>query len=191
MPSRPSSCQRQALVVHHLLLKVRLRVVAHRAHLGRLGTHMQVPAVQALPHLHALALKHLARLNALDKLVVALLVSLLHGTDATELLGDLGKALLLGGLGELVVHRGPLVVLACSGITQVVQGVGNGAVVQILKPQLGVLGLVACGLGKDIRDLNVAILLGLRCVVAILGMRLGLTGKSGLEVLLGLGILNP
>ena len=151
---------------------------------------MQVPAVQALPYLHALALKHLARLNALDKLVVALLVSLLDSTDAAELCGNLGKALLLGGLGKLVVHRGPLVVLARSGITQVVQGVGNGAVVQILKPQLGVLGLVACGLGKDIRDLNVAVLFGLRCVVAILGVRLGLTGKSGLEVLLGLGVLK-
>ena len=77
-------------------------------------------------------------------------MSLLDGTDATELCSNLGKALFLGGLGKLVVHRSPLVVLARSGITQVVQGVGNGAVVQILKPQLGVLGLVACGLGKDI-----------------------------------------
>ncbi len=31
--------QRQALVVHHLLLKVRLRVVTHRAHLRRLDRH--------------------------------------------------------------------------------------------------------------------------------------------------------
>ncbi len=68
---------------------------------------MQVPAVQALPHLYALALKHLARFNALDELVVALLVSLLHGTDATELCGNLGKALFLGGLANssyIVVH---------------------------------------------------------------------------------------
>ena len=61
---------------------------------------------------------------------------------------------------------------------------------QILKPQLSMLGLVARGLGKDIRDLNVAVLLGLGCIVAILGMRLRLAGKSGLEVLLGLGILK-
>lgn len=162
-------------------------MVTHRAHLRRLGTNVQVPAVQALPHLHALTLKHLARLDALDEFVVALLVGLLDGGDATELLGDLDKALLLGGLGELVVHRGPLVVLARSGVAQVVQSARNGAVVQILKPQLGVLGLVARRLGKNIRDLNVAVLFGLGCIVAILGVCLGLTGKSGLEVLLGLG----
>lgn len=101
------SSQRHALVVHHLLLKVRLRVVAHRAHLGCLGTNMQVPAVQALPHLYALALKHLARFNALDELVVALLVGLLHGADAAELLGDLGKAsssAVLANSSYIVVH---------------------------------------------------------------------------------------
>ena len=151
---------------------------------------MQVPAVQALPHLHALALKHLARLDALDELVVALLVGLLDGGDTTELCGNLGKALFLGGLGELVVHRGPLVVLTRGGIAQIVQGIGDGAIVQILKPQFGVLGLVASRLGKDVRDLNVAVLLGLGGIVAILGVCLGLTGKSGLEVLLGLGILK-
>ena len=101
------SSQRQALVVHHLLLKVRLRVVTNRAHLGRLGTHMQVPAVQALPHLYALALKYLARLNALDELVVALLVGLLDGGDTTELLGDLDKAsssAVLANSSYIVVH---------------------------------------------------------------------------------------
>lgn len=101
------SSQRHALVVHHLLLKVRLRVVAHRAHLGRLGTNMQVPAVQALPHLYALALKHLARLNALDEFVVALLVGLLDGGDTTELCGNLGKAsssAVLANSSYIVVH---------------------------------------------------------------------------------------
>ena len=36
----PRSSQHQALVVHHLLLKVRLGVVTHRAHLRRLGTNV-------------------------------------------------------------------------------------------------------------------------------------------------------
>ena len=165
-------------------------MVANRAHLGRLGTNMQVPAVQALPHLYALALKHLARFNALDELVIALLVSLLDSANATELRGDLGKTLLFGGLGELVIHRGPLVVLARGGIAQVVQRIRNSTVVQVLKPQLGMLGLVARRLCKDIRNLNVAVLFGLGCIVTILGVRLGLTGKSGLEVLLGLRILK-
>ena len=117
-------------------------------------------------------------------------MGLLDGGDTTELLGDLGKALLLGGLGKLVIHRGPLVVLARGGVAQVVQSARNGTVVQVLKPQLGMLGLVARRLGKDIRNLNVAVLFGLGCIVAILGVCLGLTGKSGLEVLLGLRVLK-
>ena len=68
---------------------------------------MQVPAVQALPHLYALALKHLARLNALDEFVVALLVGLLDGGDTTELCGNLGKAsssAVLANSSYIVVH---------------------------------------------------------------------------------------
>ena len=79
-----------------------------------------------------------------------------HGTC-----GNLGKALLLGGLGKLVIHRGPLVVLARGSVAQVVQSARNGSVMQILKPQLGVFGLVSRRLGKDVRDLNVASFLAL------------------------------
>ena len=76
-----------------------------------------------------------------------------------------------------------------TGLTQADLDRGE-PIVQILKPQFGVLGLVAGRLGKDVRDLNVAVLLGLGGIVAILGVCLGLTGKSGLEVLLGLGALK-
>ena len=51
-----------------------------------------------------------------------------------------------------------------------------------IRDRLSVLGLVARGLGKAIRDLNVAVLLGLGCIVAILGMCLRLAGKSGLAI---------
>ncbi len=82
-------------------------MVTHRAHLRRLGTNVQVPAVQALPHLYALTLKHLARLDTLDELVVALLVGLLDGGDTTELCGNLGKAsssAVLANSSYIVVH---------------------------------------------------------------------------------------
>ena len=61
---------------------------------------------------------------------------------------------------------------------------------QILEPQLGVLGLVLGGLHEDVGDLDVAVLLGLRRVVTILGVRLRLTGERGLEVLLSLRVLE-
>ena len=59
---------RESLVVNDLLLKVGLGVGAYGAELGRLGANVQVAAVEALPHLNALAGKDLALLNALGKL---------------------------------------------------------------------------------------------------------------------------
>ena len=73
---------------------------------------------------HFLAGKDLALLNALGKLEIALFVSLLDGADAAELGRDLLEALLVSGLGELIIHGGPLIVLAGGGILEVGQGVG-------------------------------------------------------------------
>ena len=61
---------------------------------------------------------------------------------------------------------------------------------EVLEPHLGVLGLVAGGLREDVGDLDVALLLGGLGIVAILHGRLGLAGKGGLEVLLGLGMIK-
>ena len=65
---RAKLAAKRSLVVDRLLLEVGLGVVAHRADLGGLGAHVQVAAVAALPHLHALAGEDLALLHALGKL---------------------------------------------------------------------------------------------------------------------------
>ena len=165
-------------------------MVAGRTDLGGLLANMQVTAVQELPDLHALALKDLALLNALGELEVALLVGLLDGADQLELGGDLGEALLASDTLELGIHAGPLVVLASSSSLQVVEGAGHLAAVQVLEPELGMLALVARGLGKDLRDLDVAFLLGLAREVGVLVGGLRLAGKRGLKVLLGLRTLK-
>ena len=178
------------LVVDDLLLEVGLRVLADRANLRGLLAHVQVTAVEALPDLDARTLEDLALLDALGQLVVALLVGLLDGTDAAELGGDLLEALGLGGLGEALVHVGPLVVLTGGGVLEVGQRVGHVTVVEVLEPELGVLALVAGGLREDVGDLDVALLLGGLGVVAVLHGSLRLAGKGGLEVLLGLGLVE-
>ena len=61
---------------------------------------------------------------------------------------------------------------------------------KVLEPQLRVLALVARGLRKDVRDLDVPLLLGLARIVGVLVGRLALTRKGRLEVLLGLRILK-
>ncbi len=77
-----------ALVIFGADLKVLAAVSAHRAHLGRFGADVDVAAVAALPHVHVVALEHLARVDALDQLAVALLVLLLNRSDAVEQLGE-------------------------------------------------------------------------------------------------------
>ena len=147
-------------------------------------------AVGALPHLDARAAEDLAGLNARGELLVALLVGLLDGGDALEARGDFLEALLVRSLRERGIHTGPLVVLARGGIAQVGEGVGHLAAVQVLEPQLGMLGLVAGRLGKDAADLDVALLLGRLGVVAVLHGRLRLAGKRRLEVLARLRVLE-
>ena len=147
---------------------------------------MDVAAVAALPHAHVVALEHLAGLDAGHQLAVALLVLLLDARHAVEQLGDVGEALLARHLGELGVHLGPLLVLAGSGVGEVLHRGGNGAAVQQLEPELGVLLLVLRRLQEDVLDLDVAVLLGLAGVVLVLGVRLRLAGERVLEVLLGL-----
>ena len=176
------------LVVNDLLLKVGLGMIAGGADLGGLIANVQVTTVEALPNLNALALKYLARLDALGKLKITLFVSLLDVGNKTELGRDLGKALLVGRLGKAGIHVGPLVVLTRGSIAQVGEGVGHLAIVQVLKPELCMLALVARGLGKDVGDLDEALLLCLACIIGVLVGRLRLTGKGGLEVLLRLRI---
>src|SRR5699024_734548 len=133
-----------------------------------------------------LAGEQTALFQQLLHLAVALLVLLLDGAHHAEQLGDALKALFLGGGGETGVHVGPLVVLAGGGVRQIGQGVGH-AVVQQLEPDLGVLLLVARGLGEHGGQLVVAFLLGLGGIVAVLGVSLALPGKGGHQIGFSLG----
>ena len=80
--------------------------------------------------------------------------------------------------------------LTGGGVLEVGQRVGHVTVVEVLEPELGVLALVAGGLREDVGDLDVALLLGGLGVVAVLHGSLRLAGKGGLEVLLGLGLVE-
>ena len=119
--------------------------------------NMQVAALEALPNLDTGTLKDFAGLNALKKLVIALVMSLLNLANKTHLSGDLFEALFLGGLGKISIHGGPLVVLTCSGILQSLGSRRNLAIMQILKPQLGVNVLVTGCLIEDIGNLLISV----------------------------------
>ena len=141
---------------------------------------MDVAAVAALPHILVAALEDHALFQVLQQLQVALLVLLLNLAHALEQEGQLGKALLLGGLGHLLIHLGPLFVLAGGGGLQVGGGVADAA--QLLEPQLRVLLLVAGGFGEDCGDLLEALLLGLAGKIGVLVAGHALTGKCFPEI---------
>jgi len=101
---------------------------------------------------------------------------------------DVVKALLLGLLGHGGIHVGPLVVLTLGGSLQVLRSGADAA--QQLEPDLSVLLLVGSGLLKDLGDLHIAVLLRLGGKVGVLVAGLGLSGKSGPQVLLGLATLQ-
>ena len=102
-------------------LEVALGVVAGGTHLRRAGANDDVAAVPTLPHLHLTLGKHLRHLHIVQQGTVALLMVLLDGGHQTEAVGQLGKAFGLGGLGEVLVHVRPFVVLALGGGLQIHQ----------------------------------------------------------------------
>ena len=110
---------------------------------------------------------------------------LLNGGHQAELGGQLGEALLLGGLGKALVHVRPLVVLAVGRGRQVLRGAADAR--QLLEPHLGVLFLVVRGFQEEGRDLLKALLLGLGGEIGILVPGLGLPCKGRLQIFLRLG----
>ena len=104
-------------------------------------------AVAALPDLDLALLEDLLCLDVGEQLAVALLVGLLDCSYAAELLGEDVEALCVSGLGEAVIHVGPLVVLALSGSLQVLRGRADSA--ELLEPELGMLLLVLCSLEEQ------------------------------------------
>ena len=67
---------------------------------GGLGADDDVAAVAALPHLDGALLEDLLGLDVVQQGAVALLVVLLDLGHQAELGGELGEALVLGGLGK-------------------------------------------------------------------------------------------
>ena len=161
---------------------------ADGAHLGGLLAHHDVATVGALPDHIAVAGEDQTTLDVGDQLAIALLVLLLDLGDLLKQESDLLEALLVSVLGHLIVHIGPLVVLALGSGVQVLHGVANAA--QQLEPDLGMLLLVVGGLLKDLGDLDIAVLLGLGSKIGVLVAGLRLAGKSGPQVGLGLSTLQ-
>ena len=143
--------------------------------------------VRALPYTVAIAAEHNGVLNILEQTAVALLMRLFDGAYHFKLFGYLVKALLACLLGKGGIHVGPLIVLAIGSIGQVVGCAGHCTAMQILEPYFSMLLLVARGLLKDVGHLYIAVLLGLRSIVLVLGVSLRFTGKGCLEVLFGAG----
>ena len=115
---------------------------------------------------------------------VALLVVLLDGGHQTEAVGQLGKAFGLGGLGEVLVHVRPFVVLALGGGLQILGGVADA--LQLLEPELGVLLFVLRCFEEQGRDLLVALLPGLGGEESVFVAGLGFAGEGRQQILLGL-----
>ena len=163
-------------------LEVSLRVVARRADRRGALADVDVSAVAADPHGLLAGLEHDVLLEVLQQLAVTLLVGLLNSRDKAHGRRDLREALFLGHVGELLVHLGPLVVLARGRVLEVLRGGRNAAVMQQLEPQLRVLLLVVGRLLEDGRNLLITVLLGLGRVVAVLVSRLGLARKRREQV---------
>ena len=93
-------------------LEVCLRMVANGAYVRSLRAYDDVAAITALPYLDLALLKHSGSFDVVQQCAVTLLMMLLDCANLTELFSELGEALFFSRLGELIVHVGPLEVLA-------------------------------------------------------------------------------
>ena len=162
-------------------------MVAHGAALGSLLADVDVSTVAALPDALLVAREYHLVLDVLEQLAVALFVRLLDQCHAFHLLGDVVEAFLACHASHLLVHVGPLVVLALGSSLQVLGSAADGTALEQFEPHLGVLLLLCGSLLKDGCNLLIAVLLGLAGKVGVLVACLRLAGKGYLQVLLGLG----
>ena len=105
---------------------------ADGANLRGFQTGMDMTAVAALPLQLAVLQEHIAVLDVLSQLAIALLMLLLHSGNAFHHHSDGFKALFPGFLCHGGIHVGPLIVLAGSGIQQIGHRVRYSAIVQEL-----------------------------------------------------------
>ena len=161
-------------------LEVCLRMCAGGADYGSLVAYVDVTAVAADPDHLGIAGEYLLLLDVGQQSKVTLLVVLLNGGNAVKQECDVVKAFLAGDLGEFLVHLGPLVILTLGGCLQVLSGGAEES--QLLEPQLCMLLLVLCSLGKECGDLLIAFLLGLACKIGILVSCFGFAGKCSQQI---------
>ena len=161
---------------------------AHGAHRRSALSQLHVATVAAEPHDLLTLAEDLALLQVVQKLQIALFVSLFDLGYALELGGQGQEALLLGGAGHLSIHLGPLFVFAGSGSRQVLLGGADTA--EGLEPQLGMLLLIERRLLENGCDLLVALLLGLAGKIVVLVAGLGLPRKRDPQIGLRLAPLQ-
>ena len=82
------------------------------ANLGRIQSYNDMSAVAAFPNFYFASGKYLSRFHVMKQRAVTLLMMLFNGGYQTEFSGQLGEALLLGGLSKSLVHIRPFVILA-------------------------------------------------------------------------------
>ena len=164
------------LIILSVNLEVCLWMEADGTDVGGFGADDDVAAVAALPDADTSLAEHLGGLDVAQQGTVALLVVLLDGRYATELLGQFMEALLVGLTGKAVVHVSPLVILALGSVQQVL---GDGAQsAQMAEPQLGMFLLVLSSLQEEGGNLFVAVLLGHGGVIGVFVAGHRLTGKG-------------
>lgn len=177
------------LVVLSEQFEVSLRMSAGGAEFGSLRAYDDVSAVAAFPHLHLALGEHFCHLHIVEQCAITLLVTTLDGSYEAKLCGELVESLLIGSLGESLIHVRPFVVLALSSIQQVFCRVAQA--VQLLEPQFGMLFLIVGGLEEEGCNLLEAFFLSLGSEVGVFVAGLRFSGESGFQIFLGLraGIL--
>ena len=157
-------------------------MVADGAHIWSLRAYDDVAAITAFPHFDLALFEYSGGFNVVQQRAVTLFVVLLDGTNLTELFGELGEALFFSRLGELVVHVGPLEVLAISSSGKVFRRVANAF--ELAEPHLGVILLIRRSFAEDFGDLLVAFALRDRREVRVFIGRLRLASERSLQVFL-------
>ena len=96
--------------------------------------------VAAFPHGDTGLFEHIVGLNILEQGTIALLMGLLNGSHAAELLSQSMEAFLVSFLGHTGVHICPLVAFALSGVLQILRSIAKLA--QSFEPKLCMLFLI-------------------------------------------------
>ena len=102
-------------------------MVADRANLGSLLANDNMAAVGALPDDIAVLREDTLVLDVVQQLAIALLMSLLDGSNALELLGNLDESLLTGLTSHAGIHICPFEVLTTSGSLEIGSGILDSA----------------------------------------------------------------